>query len=160
MDIQTESDLVAAVAKLKNSAPISPPVRTAGSLVCRVTVLNNTHPADNAVIVAAGTRYFFRGGKDETVGPYTLNLHGQESYTFSSTDSNGCVIRYFFALTCTIDGRPQNITFDWPAQDPHPPNLEPNKCVIQGGFSIGVRSAVAPGEPLLLEVFPLSSQAA
>lgn len=135
--------LVDALSTFKLEGTLPPP-RTSASLRCQIEIWNDTHPADNIIVVAGGIKFFFRDGKDETVGPYTLNLRGGQKKTIWSTNDKGCVFRYFVAMTCVIDGNTQNLTYDAPPT--------PKDCLIRDGVVIRIKRIRAPGDREVLEL--------
>lgn len=111
---------------------------------CQITILNGTPPDWRVSIAAAGIKFFYSDGTDYTDGPRPINLGPNQTATFQSNKSNGCVVGYFAAVTIVVDGQSDTKTDNY--------TEEPNKCLAHATIRLGPAtssvSEVDLGKPL------------
>ena len=103
---------------------------------CQITVINGTPPDWGVVIVAGGTKFFYRDGSDYTDGPRPLNVGAGQSATFVSNDPAKCVFQFFNAINVAIPGQPQQ-TFT--SQD----GVGPGECLYHESLTLGPKPTIA-----------------
>lgn len=109
--------------------------------IAQITLLNNTPSDWDAIVIAAGVKFFYQDGTDFTDGPREVNLSAGATATFMSNKPNGCVQGFALAATVQVGNEsPQNITFA--------DTTKPDECLIHETVALGPKSVVRQADEL------------
>lgn len=105
---------------------------------CQITLVNACPPEWGVVIVAGGTKFFYRDGTDFTDGPRPLNISAGQSATFMSNQPDECVFQFFIAFNVVVQGQQQTFT----NQD----GVPAGQCLLHESVTLAPKPFATEGE--------------
>ena len=107
------------------------------SLLCQVTITNETPPEWGVRIGEMGVKFFYRDGTDYTDGPRMINIESGKSAIFRSHDRNRCVHGVFVVARVHIPNeKPEEFIYTYQ-------EVDEKKCIVHLPLTFGEKTSVS-----------------